>query len=80
MDVFRKELEGETSRERILGWQYLLAEAVMITGEKKNKKTLKQGRYSLIENEVSASQKRFLLSWGCRGDISKHQRKHFLCE
>lgn len=79
MDVFRKELEDKTSRERFLGWQYLLAEAVMITGGKKNK-TLKQGRYSLAENEGPASQKRFLLSWGGRGDISKHQRKHFLCE
>lgn len=79
MDVFRKELEGKISRESFLGWQYLLAEAVMIMDEKK-KKNLKQGRYSLVENEVSASQKRFLLSWGGRGDISKHQRKHFLCE
>lgn len=78
MDVFRKELEDETFRECFLGWQYLLAEAVMIMGGKK--KTLKQGRYSLIENEGPASQKRFLLSWGGRGDISKHQRKHFLCE
>lgn len=38
MDVFRKELEDETSRECFLGWQYLLAEAVMITGGKKKKK------------------------------------------
>lgn len=38
MDVFRKELEGKTSREIFLGWQYLLAEAVMITGEKNKTK------------------------------------------
>lgn len=52
LGVFRKDLEGKTSREIFLGWQYLLAEAVMIMVEK-NKK---QGRYSLVENEVSALQ------------------------